>query len=133
MQKVKHDFQVANQENIVWKCLHDTEWLGKSCDWSISLVSIHKAARLISGAQTTHLRTVNTLAIFPIARILLRITSFLLMASLCSSSSSPSSSSSVQILRMFTSISVTESRDAVNNFPLIIHITQRDRQGYLQS
>ena len=57
----------------------------------------------------THLSTVNTRAIFPMARILLRITSFLLIASLCSSSSSPSSSSSVQMLRIFTSISVTEN------------------------
>ena len=59
--------------------------------------------------RPAYLSTVNTRAILPMARILLRITSFLFMASLCSSSSSPSSSSSVQILRIFTSISVTEN------------------------
>ena len=64
--------------------------------------------------QLTNLSTVNTRAILPIARILLRITSFLLIASLCSSSSSPSSSSSVQILRIFTSISVTKSKKVKN-------------------
>ena len=60
--------------------------------------------------EMTNLSTVNTRAILPMARILLRITSFLLSASLCSSSSSPSSSSSVQILRIFTSISVTSNK-----------------------
>lgn len=62
----------------------------------------------------SYLSTVNTRAILPMARILLRITSFLLIASLCSSSSSPSSSSSVQILRIFTSISVTNSKGVKN-------------------
>ena len=66
--------------------------------------------RSYSYKEMTNLSTVNTRAILPMARILLRITSFLLSASLCSSSSSPSSSSSVQILRIFTSISVTSSK-----------------------
>ena len=72
--------------------------------------------KLISKTLRTHLRTVNTRAIFPMARILLRMTSFLLIASLCSSSSSPSSSSSVQMLRMFTSISVTKSGSEQHSF-----------------
>ena len=69
-----------------------------------------RSDRSYSYKEMTHLSTVNTRAILPMARILLRITSFLLSASLCSSSSSPSSSSSVQILRIFTSISVTSSK-----------------------
>lgn len=70
--------------------------------------------RSYSYNQMSYLSTVNTRAILPMARILLRITSFLLIASLCSSSSSPSSSSSVQILRIFTSISVTNSKGVKN-------------------
>ena len=63
----------------------------------------------------TYLSTLNTRPIFPIARILFRMTSFLLAASFVFSSSSvtSSSSSSVQMFRMFTNISVTVAQSRI--------------------